>query len=320
MSEDPKTNDVDINTKIFPMENTNRKGNRVGKIIVSVNNSASTNIDQINHYLKELFAYIKWASTKKNPKDETIEDKQKSIHDFFKAIKIQHIFSPKVVDEKKGAGRRRKPKKTMKHKSGKMRRNKRKTTKYRGGGEKEDQTRVSELMEELGQTIDNMITLQDEYINLYDDDDDDEKKLKEQLKSNIITQTNIYNEYLKLRPSLVDYDDNDSITSSELDDFIQTEIDQLGSGKKTKRPKKTMKHKSRKLRRNKRKTTKCKGGGEKEEIEEYIKTAIERELLNQFEKVMRMYPSYKDYASDLIKESNMDDEFRRDFYGVMQNM
>ena len=74
MSEDPKTNDVDINTKIFPMENTNRKGNRVGKIIVSVNNSASTNIDQINHYLKELFAYIKWASTKKNPKDELTND------------------------------------------------------------------------------------------------------------------------------------------------------------------------------------------------------------------------------------------------------
>jgi hypothetical protein len=99
------TNDVTITTKIYPTAYKNRKGFRVGnmKIKFDTKNTPFTSTDQIDHYLNELFSYIKWASTKKNPEDETIEDRKKSIYDFLKAKKIEHVFSPKfVVDEKKG--------------------------------------------------------------------------------------------------------------------------------------------------------------------------------------------------------------------------
>lgn len=110
-----KTNDVNITTKIYPTTYKNRKGFRVGnmKIKFDTKNAPFTSSDQVDHYLNELFAYIKWASVKKNPEDETIEDKKKSIHDFLKAKKIDHIFSPKVVVDTKG-GRAKKQTKKVK--------------------------------------------------------------------------------------------------------------------------------------------------------------------------------------------------------------
>jgi len=129
-----KTNDVNITTKIYPTTYKNRKGFRVGnmKIKFDTKNAPFTSSDQVDHYLNELFAYIKWASVKKNPEDETIEDKKKSIHDFLKAKKIDHIFSPKVVVDTKGG---RAKKQTKKVKGTRRRANKkssytRKDTKY----------------------------------------------------------------------------------------------------------------------------------------------------------------------------------------------
>lgn len=130
MSEQKDPNGVAIETKIYPMNYKNRKGFRVGnmKISFDTKNAPFTSTDQIDHYLNELFSYIRWASTKKNPKDETIEDKKKSIHDFLKANKIEHVFSPKVVvdEEKKEGGRKKKQKTTNKKKvkNNKTRRNK----------------------------------------------------------------------------------------------------------------------------------------------------------------------------------------------------
>lgn len=139
MSDQKSSNDVAITTKIYPMNYKNRKGFRIGnmKIDFDTKNAPFTSTDQIDHYLNGLFSYIKWASTKKDQKDETIEDKKKSIHDFLKAKKIEHIFSPKVVidNEKKGAGRK-KTKKTMKRKGGKGKTNKRKTYRHKGGNTK----------------------------------------------------------------------------------------------------------------------------------------------------------------------------------------
>ena len=129
MSEQNK-NDVTVTTKVYPMNYKNRKGFRVGnmKISFDTKNAPFTSSDQIDHYLGELFSYIKWASTKKNPRDETVEDQKKTIHDFLKSKKIEHIFSPKViVDEEKIEGGRKKKKistKKKRAKNNKTRRNK----------------------------------------------------------------------------------------------------------------------------------------------------------------------------------------------------
>jgi hypothetical protein len=123
-------NDVTVTTKVYPMNYKNRKGFRVGnmKISFDTKNAPFTSADQIDHYLGELFSYIKWASTKKNPRDETVEDQKKTIHDFLKSKKIEHVFSPKViVDEEKIEGGRKKKKistKKKRAKNNKTRRNK----------------------------------------------------------------------------------------------------------------------------------------------------------------------------------------------------
>jgi hypothetical protein len=93
------TNDVKITTKIYPMKYKNRKGFQVGnmKIKFDTKNAPFTSSDQVDLYLNELFSYIKWASTKKHPDDETVKDMKKTIHDFLKAKKIEHVFSPKVI-------------------------------------------------------------------------------------------------------------------------------------------------------------------------------------------------------------------------------
>lgn len=127
MSDTPvKDNNAVITTKIYPTGYKNRKGFRVGnmKISFDTKNAPFTSSDQVDHYLNELFSYIKWASTKKHPDDETIEDKRKNIHDFLKAKKIEHIFSPKVVLDTKGG----KGKKQTRKRKGSEKRN-RKTNK-----------------------------------------------------------------------------------------------------------------------------------------------------------------------------------------------
>lgn len=92
-------NDVEITTKIYPTSYRNRKGFQIGnmKIKFDTKNAPFTSNDQVDHYLNELFSYIKWTTTKKHPDDETVEDMKKSIHDFLKAKKIDHVFSPKVI-------------------------------------------------------------------------------------------------------------------------------------------------------------------------------------------------------------------------------
>lgn len=111
------TNDVKITTKIYPMRYRNRKGFQVGNMNIKFDtkNAPFTSRDQVDHYLNELFSYIKWASTKKHPNDETVKDMKKNIHDFLKAKKIEHVFSPKVI-----VGKGKKQTKKRKDRKGKM--------------------------------------------------------------------------------------------------------------------------------------------------------------------------------------------------------
>lgn len=123
-------NNVEITTKIYPTTYRNRKGFQVGnmKIKFDTKNAPFTSSDQVDHYLNELFSYIKWASTKKDPKDETVADMKKNIHDFLKAKKIDHVFSPKVIV---GKGKNQTKKKQIK--GGKSKTNKRKVKFQKGG-------------------------------------------------------------------------------------------------------------------------------------------------------------------------------------------
>ena len=139
------TNDVKITTKIYPMKHRNRKGFHVGnmKIKFDTKNAPFTSRDQVDHYLNELFSYIEWASTKKHPKAETVEDMKKNIHDFLKAKKIEHVFSPKVI-----IGKGKKQTKKRKIKGGKSKTNKRKI-KVQKGGDMDDEIKkyVSDAIE-----------------------------------------------------------------------------------------------------------------------------------------------------------------------------
>ena len=123
-------NDVEITTKIYPTTYRNRKGFQVGnmKIKFDTKNAPFTSSDQVDHYLNELFSYIKWASTKKDPKDETVADMKKNIYDFLKATKIDHVFSPKVIV---GKGKNQTKKKQIK--GGKSKTTKRKVKFQKGG-------------------------------------------------------------------------------------------------------------------------------------------------------------------------------------------
>jgi hypothetical protein len=169
MSDNPSenTNDVIISTKIYPTTYKNRKGFRVGnmKIKFDTKNTPFTSTDQIDTYLNELFAYIKWASVKKNPEDETLEDRKKTIHSFLKAKKIEHIFSPNfIVDEKKGG----KKKSTRKgdYKS-KRKTTKRKTKVYKGGNhDKEIETYIIDSIQlNLPDQLEKVLKMYPEYVN-----------------------------------------------------------------------------------------------------------------------------------------------------------
>ena len=106
-------NDVEITTKIYPTTYRNSKGFQVGNIKAKLDtkNAPFAISDQVNHLLEELQSYIQWVSTKKDPKDETIADMEKNIHDFFNTKKIVHVLSPKVIV---GKGKKQTKKKRMK--------------------------------------------------------------------------------------------------------------------------------------------------------------------------------------------------------------
>lgn len=118
-------NDVEITTKIYPTTYRNRKGFQVGnmKIKFDTKNAPFTSSDQVDHYLNELFSYIKWASTKKDSAQDI-----KNIHDFLKATKIDHVFSPKVI-----VGKGKKQTKKKRIKGGKSKTTKRKVKFQKGG-------------------------------------------------------------------------------------------------------------------------------------------------------------------------------------------
>ena len=156
-------NDVEITTKIYPTSYKNRKGFQVGnmKIKFDTKNAPFTSSDQVDHYLNELFSYIKWASTKKDPKDETPADMKKNIHDFLKAKKIDHVFSPKVIV---GKGKNQTKKKRMK--GGKSKTSKRKMKVQKGGNtdDKEIKKYISDAIEiELIDQFEEILRLHPDY-------------------------------------------------------------------------------------------------------------------------------------------------------------
>lgn len=160
-----KNNDVIITTKIYPTNYRNRKGFQVGnmKIKFDTKNTPFTSADQIDQYLGELFSYIKWATTKKDPKDETIEDRKKSIYDFLKAKKIEHVFTPKfIVDENKGG----KAKSTRKgSRKSKRKTNKKKSKVFKGGNndEKIQKYIMDSINMELPDQLESVLKMYPEY-------------------------------------------------------------------------------------------------------------------------------------------------------------
>jgi hypothetical protein len=162
-----KTSDVTITTKIYPTAYKNRKGFRVGnmKIKFDTKNAPFTSTDQIDHYLNELFSYIKWASTKKEPKDETLEDRKKSIYDFLKAKKIEHVFSPKfILDENKGGKAKSTRKGSCKSKRKTI---KRKPKFYKGGNNDIEIQKyiIDSIQMALPEQLDRVLKMYPEYAN-----------------------------------------------------------------------------------------------------------------------------------------------------------
>lgn len=161
------TNDVKITTKIYPMKYKNRKGFQVGnmKIKFDTKNAPFTSSDQVDLYLNELFSYIKWASTKKHPDDETVEDMKKTIHDFLKAKKIEHVFSPKVIV---GKGKKQTKKRAIK--GGKSKTNKRKMKLQKGGNKEEEEEEIKQhiryaIKHEIINKFEKILHLRPEYAN-----------------------------------------------------------------------------------------------------------------------------------------------------------
>lgn len=185
------TNDVKITTKIYPMKYKNRKGFQIGnmKIKFDTKNAPFTSRDQVDLYLNELFSYIKWASTKKHPDDETVEDMKKTIHDFLKAKKIEHVFSPKVI-----VGKGKKQTKKRKIKGGKSKTNKRKMKLQKGGDMNDDVKNYINDAIHKGyiDQLDRMLELHPEYAeyalnrinmsNMSEATEDDVKDMKETVK------------------------------------------------------------------------------------------------------------------------------------------
>lgn len=88
-----------------------------------------------------------------------------------------------------------------------------------------------------------------------------------------------------------------------------------GGRKKTK----SMKRKSRKIKKNKRKTSKHRGGNADEEIDikKYIADTIKQQNVDQFEKTIKKYPQYWDYAIELIvSDNNMSDNDKHEFGSI----
>ena len=151
-------NDVKITTKIDPTTYSNRKGFYIGNIRIKFDtkNAPFAISDQVDYYLKELKSYIQWVSTKKDPKDETIADMEKNIHDFFKTKKIEHVFSPKVTI---GKGKKQTKKKRIK--GGKSKTTKRKMKVQKGGNNDDNEIKTyisdaieKELIDPFGKVLD----------------------------------------------------------------------------------------------------------------------------------------------------------------------
>ena len=115
--------DITITTKIYPTKYKNRKGFQIGNMVIKFDtkNAPFSSSDQIDNYLNELFSYIKWETTKT---DLTIDERKKTIHDFLKAKKIEHVFSPKVIETNviKAKGGKRNATRKRKYKNNKTRR------------------------------------------------------------------------------------------------------------------------------------------------------------------------------------------------------
>lgn len=185
------TNDVKITTKIYPMKYKNRKGFQIGnmKIKFDTKNAPFTSRDQVDLYLNELFSYIKWASTKKHPDDESVEDMKKTIHDFLKAKKIEHVFSPKVI-----VGKGKKQTKKRQIKGGKSKTNKRKMKLQKGGDMDDDVKKYINDAIQKGyiDQLDRMLELHPKYAeyalnrinmsNISEATEDDIKDMKETVK------------------------------------------------------------------------------------------------------------------------------------------
>ena len=124
---DPHMNDVTITTKIYPTKYRNRKGFKIGnmKIGFDTTNMPFNSMDEVDHYLNELFKYVNFMRTDTKTSDN-LEEKRKNIRSFLKATKIQHVFAPPHTppDDVEQAGGKSKGTRKRKFKLNKTRRKK----------------------------------------------------------------------------------------------------------------------------------------------------------------------------------------------------
>lgn len=93
---DPNMNNVTMTTKIYPTTYRNRKGFKIGNMKIGFDtfNKPFTSMDEVDHYLNELFKYIKWTRTDTVSNDDKLNKTRKNIRSFLKAKKIQQVFAP----------------------------------------------------------------------------------------------------------------------------------------------------------------------------------------------------------------------------------
>jgi len=127
---DPNMNNVTMTTKIYPTTYRNRKGFKIGNMKIGFDtfNKPFTSMDEVDHYLNELFKYIKWTRTDTVSTEEELNKKRKNIRSFLKAKKIQHVFAPLYerpsTDSVKVGGGKSKYTRIRKYKLNKTRRKK----------------------------------------------------------------------------------------------------------------------------------------------------------------------------------------------------
>ena len=123
---DPHMNDVTITTKIYPTKYRNRKGFKIGnmKIGFDTTNMPFNSMDEVDHYLNELFKYVNFMRTDTKPSGDNLVKKRENIRSFLKATKIQHVFAPPHTppDDVEQAGGKSKGTRKRKFKLNKTRR------------------------------------------------------------------------------------------------------------------------------------------------------------------------------------------------------